>query len=91
MIPPMQAPQRLGRGDRMVSGPSGQTLKYSIFSRCVRSTAADCNSCLWTFSIRCADPTDYFDNHKPLQSVWMLLDSIRSRLSPRCNVLSIIP
>src|SRR5260370_28745535 len=31
---------------QMARGPSGRTLKHSIFSRCVHSTAADCNNCL---------------------------------------------
>ena len=28
--------------ERQAPGPSGRTVKYSIFSRCVHSTAADC-------------------------------------------------
>src|ERR1700736_5477238 len=30
------------RSVQMAPAPSGRTLKYSIFSRCVHSTAADC-------------------------------------------------
>jgi hypothetical protein len=36
-------------------------------------------------------PTDYFDLHQPLPSLWRSLGSVRPRLRPRCNALSLIP
>ena len=42
------------------------------------------------FTIRCAAPADYFDSHQPFAIASDVAGSVRSRLSPRCNVLSVI-